>query len=200
MAFSRGHDVTVAFLVAIQGVGVRIPLTAKLPCRVTTSYSQHNYYLRLRILHVEDDVNVAGTVLRLFKHIPYAQVEISHAPCLEEALVALRDHTWDCVLLDLGPPDSSGIATFHQVHGFTEVPIVVLTAEENLERRAEVVAAGAQDCIYKLEMTPDLLIRSIRFATERNRVVQELRMALKEVQAANRAMQEILHDNDILPT
>jgi len=161
-----------------------------------TTYSQHNYYLRLRVLHVEDDVNVAGTVLRLFRNVPYAQVSIANTPSLEEALVALRDHVWDCVLLDLGLPDSSGIATFHQVHGFTDVPIVVLTAEENLERRAEVVAAGAQDCIYKMEMTPDLLIRSIRFAVERNRIVQELRVALKEVQAANRAMQALLDDDN----
>jgi DNA-binding response OmpR family regulator len=151
------------------------------------------------VLHIEDDVNIANTVQRLFQMVPYAQVAIYHVPTLEAGLVALQGDTWDCVLLDLTLPDSSGIATFHQVHGFTDVPIVVLTAEENLERRAEVVGAGAQDCIYKMEMTPDLLIRCIRFAVERNRIVQELRVALKEVQAAHRAMQAIL-DDDNTPT
>ena len=62
------------------------------------------------------------------------------------------------------------------------------------------IAAGAQDCVYKMEMTSDLLIRSVRFAVERNHIVQELRVALKEVQAANIAMQEILNDSDIPPT
>ena len=113
-----------------------------------TTYSQHNYFLQLRVLHVEDDVHIAGTVLRLFRHVPYAKVVLSNVPSLGEALVSLRDHVWDCVLPDLTLPDSSGIATFHQVHGFTDVPIVVLTAEENLDRRAETIAAFEDEGLF----------------------------------------------------
>ena len=196
----RGHGVKVAHRNATPEVGVQLSLAAKLPYSVTTTHSQHNYFLRLRVLHIEDEAPIAALVLRLFQQILYAQVDIFHVSCLRDGLVALRDETWDCVLLDLTLPDRFGVETFHQIHGFTDVPIVVLTAEDNLERRAEVIAAGAQDCVYKMEMTSDLLIRSVRFAVERNHIVQELRVALKEVQAANIAMQEILNDSDIPPT
>jgi DNA-binding response OmpR family regulator len=156
------------------------------------SHSQNNYYLRLQVLHIEDDAGIVNTVRRLFTLVPYAHVDIFNAFTLQDGLLALREDKWDCVLLDLALPDSTGITTFHHVRGITDVPIVVLTAEDDLERRARVVAAGAQDCVYKMEMTPDLLIRSVRFAVERNLVVQQLRSALKEVQAAHRALQELV--------
>jgi DNA-binding response OmpR family regulator len=156
------------------------------------------YYIRLKILHIEDDKWVRITVERLLNHVSYADVEVVSVGTLEKGLVQVQDDpTWDCILLDLALPDCSGITTFHHIHAVTDTPIVVLTAETSLSKRVEVVAAGAQDCLFKPEqVTPDAMIRSIRFAVERHRTVQELRVALREVEAANAAMRRLLEERE----
>lgn len=122
----------------------------------------------------------------------YASVDVTVAKSLEEAIQHLSEAHYDVVLLDLNLPDSTGSATFWEVYGRTSSPIIGLTGEPSLEARCQLVADGAQDCIYKPEMTPDVLLRSIRFAIERHRTLNELRHTLKELQASNRIMQELL--------
>lgn len=153
--------------------------------------------MRLRILHIEDEWGVVYVVRQDLRAAqPYADVHHVAVDTLRRGLELLQQETWDVVLLDLSLPDCVGLDTFHMVHGSTDVPIVVLTASVSLDERAEVVAAGAQDCLYKPELTPDVLLRSIRFAVERTRHVQELRSALREVQASCRALQEVLDQRE----
>lgn len=103
--------------------------------------------------------------------------------------------TYDVLLVDLGLPDSDGLATFWAVYERTDAPIVVLTAEPSLQARSRLIAEGAQDCIYKPELTPDTLLRSLRFAMERHRIIMELRYALKELQSSTRVIQELVSEN-----
>lgn len=166
---------------------------------MTTVVEQRNqYFVLLRILHIEDDILIRSTVKRILQHVGYADVQVTSVPTLTEGLVLIRDRTWDCILLDLTLPDCEGITTFHHVHAVTDVPVVVFTAEEDLGKRLDVVAAGAQDCLYKPEVvSPDALIRSIRFAVERHRTVKGLRLALRELESANRAMRDILETHEV---
>lgn len=132
-------------------------------------------------------------VQRLLRHVTrYLTVDITAAATLTEGLERLRDGVWDMVLLDLELPECDGIDTFHQVHGACMIPIVVLTGVDDFDLRVECIEAGAQDCIDKMELTADVLLRSIRFAVERHRHVQEMQYALKELREAKITLEEII--------
>src|SRR6202034_4137554 len=75
-----------------------------------------------------------------------------------------------CVLLDLGLPDSQGLDGLRWLlRERPDVAVVVLTglADEYLGEQA--VKAGAQDYLVKGDVTGKLLLRVIRYATERRR-------------------------------
>ena len=87
---------------------------------------------------------------------------------LADGLEKLGQDQIDVVLLDLGLPDSQGLETFIKAHDEPpQVPFLILTglADETLALTA--VRKGAQDYLFKDETHPDLLLRAIRYATER---------------------------------
>jgi two-component system, cell cycle sensor histidine kinase and response regulator CckA len=82
---------------------------------------------------------------------------------------------FDVVMLDLSLPDADGLETLLRTHAQApSVPIVVLTGldDEGLAIRA--VREGAQDYLVKGQVTGQLLVRAMRYATERKRAVEAL--------------------------
>ena len=78
-------------------------------------------------------------------------------------------------MLDLSLPDADGLETLVRTHAQApSVPIVVLTGldDEGLAIRA--VREGAQDYLVKGQVTGQLLVRAMRYATERKRAVEAL--------------------------
>jgi diguanylate cyclase (GGDEF)-like protein len=55
------------------------------------------------------------------------------------------------------------------------VPVVVLTNEGEDELAVRAVQGGAQDCMRKDEAAPSVLLRSVRYAIERHRLLDALR-------------------------
>jgi PAS domain S-box-containing protein len=73
-----------------------------------------------------------------------------------------------CVLLDLGLPDSDGLATIDAVvEHVPRMPVVILTGYDDDQTGAQSVAHGAQDYLVKGRTDSQLLLRTVRHATER---------------------------------
>ncbi len=97
----------------------------------------------------------------------------------------------DIILLDLNLPDCHGIQTFEKMHsGSLNLPIIVLTGNEDDELALEAVGLGAQDYLVKGRLEKYGLIRAIRYAIERNQILQEL--------AAAREVEKFLAYHDFL--
>ena len=102
--------------------------------------------------------------------------ELHGAGELSGALERLSGGGVDAVILDPDLPDSQGIVTFERMYAFApDVPVIVLTnnGEDDLAVRA--VQGGAQDCMLKDEADPSVLLRSVRYAIERHRLLTALR-------------------------
>lgn len=98
---------------------------------------------------------------------------LRHADRLDDGLQQLGDEALDVVLLDLGLPDSTGIATLETVRDHSQkVPIVVLTGLDDETVGDQAVQQGAQEYLVKDELTPPLLRRSLRHAIERRKFEQ----------------------------
>lgn len=81
------------------------------------------------------------------------------------------------VLLDLSLPDSAGLATVQALRAaVSDVPIIVLTGQDDHRLAEEALQAGAQDYLVKGQFQHDALGRAIRHAQIRQRLESRLRL------------------------
>jgi len=130
----------------------------------------------VRVLLVEADPDGLMGLGDAMIQLGAAEVEVESAPDLNKALERLSQGGVDLLLLDLDLPDGEDLGTFERAHAFApDVPIVVLTGIEDGDMAISMVKSGAQDYLVKGEVSPDLLLRSIRYAVERHRLTSALR-------------------------
>ncbi|MCU1355389.1 MAG: two component transcriptional regulator [Acidimicrobiales bacterium] len=85
-----------------------------------------------------------------------------------EALELAATMTPDVVVLDLGLPDLDGLEVCRRIRRWSEVPIIVLTAEGSDRVKVQALDEGADDYVTKPFSTPELLAR-LRVALRHHR-------------------------------
>ena len=85
--------------------------------------------------------------------------EVIHAPSGESAVQATASEHPDLVLLDLGLPGMNGLAVIDALRGWTQVPIIVLTARDDERSKVAALDAGADDYVTKPFGMAELLAR-----------------------------------------
>ena len=126
-----------------------------------------------KVLLVEDnpgDIRLVRELLSESQHTLF-NVTLECADSLSAAIERLVKDGIDLVLLDLSLPDSHGLSTFEKVHSLVpQMPIIVLSGLADEELSIEAVKNGAQDYLVKGQVDGSTLIRSIRYAIERQRI------------------------------
>ncbi len=138
---------------------------------------------RIGVLLVEDDNGDARLVEdELSETLPHAHITRCHT--LEQALGYLGPGV-DCVLLDLGLPDASGIDAVTRLRSqMPAVPLIVLTGLDDEAAGTAALQAGAQDYLVKGSVGGDQLARSIRYSIGRRQAEEAERdLLLAEAQA-----------------
>lgn len=122
-----------------------------------------------RVLLIEDDPGTTRLVQGMLGSVE-GEFTVEHANCLSAGLTRLAAGGVDLILLDLGLPDSSGLATFDRVQADAPgVPIVVLGHGDDEAPAIEAARRGAQDYVVKGRMDAHTLGRTVRYAIERAR-------------------------------
>ena len=144
----------------------------------------------LRILLVEDNPGDARLVSAMLSNPDESAFDVRHAKRLEEAVSLMAEEPFDAVLLDLSLPDSNGMKTIDQAKTSNidrQTPIIVITGRYSEEQGVESMQHGAQDFLLKNNLKAEALIRSIRYAVERER----LRLQKETDEARRRQDREI---------
>ena len=156
----------------------------------------------LHLLLVEDDEGDAFLVSELLKEED-PSIVVRHVRSLAAAVESLATEIPDCVLLDLGLPDATGLGALERLRAVRPgVAHLVLTGDRDVQRGVEAVAAGAQDYLIKGSVDGDGLRRAVLYAVERRQadhVRERLRAAEILAEEATRLERgllpvPILHD------
>jgi PAS domain S-box-containing protein len=133
---------------------------------------------RLQVLLIEDNPGDVRLIKEMLADAGTRDIGIESAESLSEGLDLLTKTDFDVVLLDLGLPDSQGLATLSRLYvGVPDIAIVVLTGHGDEAIAIEAVKQGAQDYLVKGEVDEKLLLRSIHYAFERRRLLAELEVS-----------------------
>lgn len=128
----------------------------------------------LQVLLVEDDA-MLGDALRA--SLARAGMRVDWVRDVAEARLALVEHGYGAVLLDLGLPGGSGLTVLKHLRSrYDATPVLIITARDRLSERIQGLDAGADDYIVKPFQLDELQAR-LRAVVRRssNSVVSLLR-------------------------
>lgn len=109
-----------------------------------------------RVLAVDDEPPMLRALSANLRARGY---DVDLAPTGEAALDLAAKHHPDIVILDLGLPGISGLEVIRGLRGWTEVPILILSAREAEEDKIAALDAGADDYVTKPFGMGELLAR-----------------------------------------
>ncbi|WP_310271520.1 response regulator [Roseateles saccharophilus] len=86
-------------------------------------------------------------------------LEVFEAVTLQRGLIDSATRRPELVVLDLGLPDGDGLDFIREFRGWSQAPILVLSAREGEERKVQALDAGADDYLVKPFGVAELLAR-----------------------------------------
>jgi len=143
-----------------------------------------------RLLVVDDNDDNRYTLTQRLKRQGYTNVSI--AVNGREALVLLREATFDLVLLDVMMPELNGYEVLEQIKAderLSHIPVIMISAVDELESVVRCIELGAEDYLAK-PFNPTLLRARVGASLEKKRLRDEVRASLnrleRELDAARR--------------
>lgn len=130
-----------------------------------------------QVLIVEDERRIAR----------FLQMELEHEgmnTAIEDngrrAYERIMQENYDLVLLDVMLPDMDGFTICRKVRELSQVPIIMLTAKDDIDDKVQGLDIGADDYITKPFATPELLAR-MRVVLRRQESQREAKEGQEEI-------------------
>lgn len=99
-----------------------------------------------QILIVDDDPDLLAVCRVGLNALGY---NLRTAETGSDGLAEAAIHAPDVVVLDLGLPDLDGVEVCRRIRGWSQVPVIVLSADGSEDRKVEALDAGADDYVTK---------------------------------------------------
>ncbi|WHZ18580.1 MAG: Two-component transcriptional response regulator, OmpR family [Rhodanobacteraceae bacterium] len=101
----------------------------------------------MRMLVIEDDAAIADAVCDSLQRAGHV---VDHLANGKAAIAALQEHAFALVVLDLGLPGESGSEVLRKLRSAHDgVPVLVITAREEVDLRVRTLDLGADDYLVK---------------------------------------------------
>jgi signal transduction histidine kinase/BarA-like signal transduction histidine kinase len=147
----------------------------------------------IRVLLVDDDEDDALLTRELLEDAEGLQFTLDWMPTAEAGLAALVSPGYDVGLIDYRLGARTGLELIQEARTQDcSVPMILLTGQGDHAIDLQAMQAGAADYLVKGQLSAMLLERAIRYAIERQRTMEALRLARNAAEAASRAKSEFL--------
>lgn len=118
-----------------------------------------------KILVVEDDPAITNLIRTTLDTQEYQYHTAKNGA---SAMLDAVSYNADVIILDLGLPDMDGVEIIHKIRGWSNVPIIVVSARSEDSDKVEALDAGADDYLTKPFSIDELLAR-LRVPLRRSR-------------------------------
>jgi diguanylate cyclase (GGDEF)-like protein/PAS domain S-box-containing protein len=156
----------------------------------------------LRVLVIDDSPADAALVSAALRRDRSTRFTVDKATTIASGCARVAQLWPDCVLLDLGLPDTVGLEGVEQVTAAAPtVPVVVVTGWDDTDTALAAIAAGAQDYLVKGRMDVEVIGRVIRYSVSRKQAEAELvrqERDLRESEDRYRTLMELLDEGVVL--
>ena len=112
--------------------------------------------IKTHILIVYDELQIRKFLRTTLTSHDY---QVSEAEKCGDALKLLTTHPPDLVLLDLGLPDGDGLDVIKELRGWSQLPVIVLSARGQEQDKVMALELGADDYLTKPFGAAELLAR-----------------------------------------
>ena len=156
--------------------------------------------VRPRILIVEDDDDQRQLICEALS-VYYSDPECRNIVGVATGgeCLAMTLESFDVVLQDFHLPDMSGLALLEKILSRADLPVILVTGDNDCSAAAEAIRRGALDYVVKLgdylfgiPVLVDKNIRLHRIKKENERLQRELQAMLSELRVKNIQLQESL--------
>lgn len=111
------------------------------------------------ILVIDDEENLHRTLAMILQRAGYV---VMTAANLAEARQCLQTSSYNLAFLDLKLPDGNGLTLLPELRSrYPDMPVVILSAHDNLESATEATRLGARDYMLK-PADPSLIIQRVK--------------------------------------
>lgn len=132
-----------------------------------------------RIAIIDDDESVCRAVRRLVRSLGMDAETFSSGQRFIDTLEAMPSFRPDCAILDVQMPGMNGLdVQDHLVHSGNKLPVIFITAHDEVGVREKALAAGAVAFLRK-PFDDELLIKTLDEALKRTRMAQRNNGSIK---------------------
>jgi len=141
------------------------------------------------ILIIDDEASLRQTMARILQRAGY---EVTTVATGKDGLSQVSEHPFDLLYLDIRMPDINGLELLKTIHAkFPDLPVVLFTAQPDLNSAVEALRRGATDYLLKplkpqtvIEHTAAILSRS-----EKERRKREIQRQIDALQVELNALE-----------
>jgi PAS domain S-box-containing protein len=120
----------------------------------------------MNVLVVEEDIQCADLLKEHLKHIKFVN-DVTHCNTTEQVANLLLTLQVDLILLNISLLGANKLEAYYAMGNHTEaLPVIIICTKEEDDPAQTIIECGAQDYIFKDEITSRLLEKSILYAVE----------------------------------
>lgn len=140
------------------------------------------------ILIIDDEANLRQTLARILNR---AGFDVTTAENGRQGIELLDQQTFDLVYMDIRMPDMSGLEALKVISSrFSQIPVVLFTAQPDLHTAVEALRSGATDYLLK-PLKPEQIIQRTQSIIGKFKLEQRKREIQTQIQALQAELREL---------
>lgn len=144
------------------------------------------------ILIIDDEASLRQTLARILQR---AGFEVTTAASGKEGLSLVSEHPFDLLYLDIRMPDMNGLELLKIIHEkFPELPVILFTAQPDLNSAVEALRRGATDYLLK-PLKPQAVIDRTRTILANQQTEWRKRELQRQIDALQGELGALKSDN-----
>ena len=154
-------------------------------------------WIMKKLLIIEDNTEINHMMTEALKKAGY---ECTQAFSGTEALLYYEKDNYDLVLMDMMLPGLCGDELFPKMKAIKNVPVIVVSAKDEMDTKVEMLTSGAEDYITKPFEIPELLARvavQIRRSNSGSGEVSEGKLTYKELTLDEQSFTVMVNDHEV---